>query len=72
MYYIYYKRKIAGKFEKIDNDVIESWKQFVDSGAMESMPDTEPLNEDMIKYPDDVHIICYKSDLEGEGVLKHE
>ena len=55
--YIWYKRKVVGPIGDLYPGIINQWKMMVDSGALKEMPDTPPMNDDMINYPWDAHVI---------------
>lgn len=62
--FIWYKRKVAGPFKEFPTRLqVEQWKMMVKSGHLKDLPDTPPMNEDMVNYPWDAHIVCDKGDL---------
>lgn len=56
-YYIWYKHKAGGPFDRIDDDLVQFWKEFIKSGKANFIKDTPFLNDEMKTYPDDVHIL---------------
>lgn len=66
MIFIYYKHKVAGPFNEISDEAVQSWKILVDSGKMNNLPDTPVLNEDMELHPNDVHYL-FKSPSSSVG-----
>lgn len=62
--YIWYKKKVAGPFhQKPTDNEVEKWITMVDSGQMNDIPNTEPLNEGMKEFPDYAHIIFNRKDV---------
>lgn len=55
--YIFYKHKVLGPLEHIDEQHINLFKTMVNSGSLDFMPDTPYLNDDMKAHPDEIHIL---------------
>lgn len=63
MKYIIYKKKIAGPIEDESLDYfIKIWKEKVDAGEADLVPDAPFLSEHMENFPNDVYILEQKSD----------
>jgi hypothetical protein len=57
MKYIFYKNKVSGPFELVDQEWINAWKKMVDGGFVAAVPDTPFLNDDMKNNPNDAFIL---------------
>lgn len=55
--FLFYKHKVIRWFPNVSIDQgCEFIKENVDAGNFNTMPDTPYLNEEMEKYPNDVHV----------------
>jgi hypothetical protein len=55
--FLFYKHKVIRWFPNVSIDQgCEFIKENFDAGNFNTMPDTPYLNEEMEKYPDDVHV----------------
>jgi len=62
MRYIWYKNKVSTYPEEFGEKAVKFFAEAVDQGLMKDLPDTPPLNEDMEKYPNEIHIIMRKEE----------
>ena len=56
--YIWYQGKVAGPYKgSATKEQIEQFKEYIDEGGGRHLIDHPPMNEDMKKHPNDVHIL---------------